>query len=151
MSAHPILRNGLCVLVAVVGISAASAADSDERLAMVRRAKEMAEIRLRQFERVEYPLTLRRIENEIKLSEAELAVQKQRIREYGENSVFKYSEAFFVTLQEAKLAALRAELHIDSLKSERLLLEQNRSDRCRLLQLEIDAADDELRMLERRK
>lgn len=141
----------LLALASLLCVSTASAGERDDALSAAKRRHEMAELRLRQFERVEYPLTLRRIENELKITEAERDVQQRRIKEYGENSVFKYSEAFLITLQEAKLASLRAELKIDELKNERLVLEQNRDDRFRLLQLEIEATGDEVRALERRR
>lgn len=138
-------------LASIFSAATVTAAERDDAIAAAKRKYEIAELRLRQFERAEYPLALRRIENELKITEAERDVQQRRIKEYGENSVFKYSEAFRVTLQEAKLAALRAELKIDELKNERLVLEQTREDRCRLLQLEIDAAANEVRALERRR
>ena len=151
MSRQNVWSLSLLGLASFYCTSTASAAERDDALAAAKRKQEITELRLRQFERVEFPLAIRRIENDLKITEAERDVQQRRIKECGPSSIFKYSEAFLVTLQEARLAALRAELKIDELKNERLLLEQNREDRCRLLQLEIDAAADEIRALERRR
>src|SRR4051812_14482209 len=111
------LASAVFFLSSLASMSNAVASERDDAIAAARRKHEIAALRLRQFERAEYPLALRRIENDLKIAEAERDVQQRRIKEYGDNGVFKYSEAFLVTLQEAKLALLRAELKIDELKN----------------------------------
>jgi len=135
------------VFAAFVGCLSLAAAHAEDVLSVARRNQELAELRLRQYEKVEYPLAAKRLDNEIKLVAAELEVQQRRIKELGPNSVFKYSEAFGVSLDEARLGALRAELRLGELKDERMLLERYKSDRFRLLQLELDAAAAEVRAL----
>lgn len=140
-----------CILFCACHPSAAlsSASEPAGRAAVSAAAREleMARLRERRYLRVDYPLTIRRLENEIRLARAELGMRVRRIAEYERIAGTHAPQLFLVTLDEERLAVLELELRLETLDEEKLLLQQQHADQCRLLRLQIEAAQDRFELL----
>jgi hypothetical protein len=101
-------------------------------------AVEIARLRLKLYERVDYPLRLRHLRTEIKLMEARVSSLGRRVKEARR---FYRSPALFTTIEKLQLSLLEAELVLKDLKHERTLLQSHNKDerRLRMLQIEIAA------------
>jgi hypothetical protein len=101
-------------------------------------AVEIARLRLKLYERVDYPLRLRHLRTEIKLMEARVSSLGRRVKE---SRRFYRSPALFTTIEKLQLSLLEAELVLKDLKHERTLLQSHNKDerRLRMLQIEIAA------------
>jgi len=121
---------------------AAQPADSGfaESLADAARDLEIAQLRLRRYDTYGYPLSLRRLESQIKLAQAELESWRRRVREYEQFDKFVGSAPVLLTLDDARLAVLRFQTDLDDSVHEKELLERSRRDQYRLLKLEVEAA-----------
>jgi len=142
-----VVITGLASLADVSGLLAAetatekpAASGRSPELSDAWRKWETARLRVRQYAELEYPLLVRRLDNEIQLTAAELAMHQREVQAFGPSSNFRYSKAFSYTLERAKLAALEAELRLKELQEQRMLLQRGRADKLRLLELEQDAA-----------
>jgi hypothetical protein len=101
------------------------------------RAAEIARLRYLRYRRIEYPLRMNQLDDEIQIAERELCALDRQIDEY-ERITQPYSHPFLVTLESAKMRRLAIELRLKNLRQEKLLLTENfRSDR-RLRRLEIE-------------
>jgi hypothetical protein len=129
------------VLVAAALLPAlAMAGENDAAIAAARRQLEMAQLKLRLYERDEYPRQLGQVERTLEMQRAKLESFRRRVREYEQYDKWQYSAPLFATLEDARLDVLAAELRLRELEDERFLLIRSRSDRSRMLELEIDAA-----------
>ena len=116
-------------------------------VADAQRAVEIAQLRLRLYEREEYPKKRRALDRGIELAQAHLDSAKRRVKEYEQFDKFKYSAPLFISLEDARLTVIELELKLQELRQERFLLIRHHSDRCRLYQLEVEAAAAALKAL----
>ena len=112
------------------------------------REVELAQVRMRLWERLDYPLQQRRIESELKLVEAQIDSLKRRLAEYEQFTKFKYSAPLFYSLEEARVQLVAAQAQRDNLREEAALLLKNRGDLRRLQELEVEAAKARLRLID---
>jgi len=100
----------------------------------------LPELGARLYDKVDYELQLRALTRDIRVAEAELAQQRERVRVY--NKYFGYPEAGLLTLQDAKLDVLKSEEQLKLLHQAKLLALRHRNDqiRYRKLLLEQNAA-----------
>lgn len=129
-----------------LGASALLAAQPADPVADAGRAVEAARLRLKLFERVDYPLRLQELDGRLQLTRAEIESLRRRIAEYER---FNGSKAFFLTLEETRLQLLDAELRWKQLDQERLLLQLHYKDERRLRQLLIEQAEQQVKGLQR--
>ena len=112
-----------------------------------RRDVEIAELELRRYLVVEYPASRKQLESQIAMAYAEIKSNRLLVREYERMSRGKTSQPFLVTLEDARLALLAAELRYDELRDQKSNLEKFHSDQCRLYELRVAAARQRLRSL----
>lgn len=101
---------------------------------------EIAQLRLRRYDRVEYPSTLRQLESQIKLAQAELEIWRHRVAEYAPFDRWVGSAPMLITLDDARLNVLRYERALGDLRDDRDALEHSRRDQLRLFELEAQSA-----------
>ncbi len=123
-----------------------AAADSPE-VAAARGDVQRAQWRLVQYDRVEFPLELRRLEDAIRLTAAETESLERRITAYEPFTRVKYGSPVFVTLENLRLALLEAELRHRRQVDEKCLLVRLRPARRDMLALELVAAESRLATL----
>lgn len=104
------------------------------------RSVEIAQLKLRLYERVEYPAELRRLEADWKVAEAEVESLERLQEEYAPFDKFSTGRALAYTVEATKLGLLRAQLNRDELKRQLTTLKRFHSDRLRLLRLELEQA-----------
>jgi hypothetical protein len=126
--------------VALLSPLAALADERDAVVAAARRQLELAQLKLRLYERDEHPRQLGQVERAIEMQRAKLESFRRRVREFEQFDKFEYSAPLFITLEDARLDVVAAELRLRELEDERFLLIRSRSDRARMMQLEIEAA-----------
>ena len=132
----------MLLLIAAAGVTAsacrpARAAENAGEMAQAFRALEEARLRLRLFERVDYPLRLQEVDAQIKLTRAEVESFQRRIAEYER---FDGSGAVFLELENVRLMLGAGRLRLQNLERERLLLQLHFKDERRLRQMQVDAA-----------
>jgi hypothetical protein len=88
----------------------------------------------------EHPRQLAQVKRAIEMQRAKLESFHRRVREFEQFDKFEYSAPLFITLEDARLDVIAAELRLRELEDERFLLIRSRSDRSRLMQLEIEAS-----------
>lgn len=115
------------------------------KISAARQQLELAEHRVRLFERVEQPLRLNKIESEIQFVAAEVASFERREREYAQFNKWKYSSPLFSTIEQTHLSLLAAQLRLQHLQEQRLLMLRYASDERRALQLAVEEAQQQLR------
>jgi hypothetical protein len=120
-----------------------------ELLRSAQRDLELAEIRLRRFENVEFPLSLRKLQSRIRLLSAEVPVWERRIREYKDLDKFVGSSGVLITLDDARLTLLQVRTELEDLEHERRVVQDGYSDQRRLLALEVEVACERLKLLKR--
>ena len=140
-----LLVTTLLVLATGAACSAETPTRTPDPLADAKRAVEAARLRLRLFERVDYPLRLQELDGRLQLTRAEVESLRRRIAEYER---FDGSKAVFLTLEETRLQLLEAELRWKQLDQERLLLQLHYKDERRLRQLLIEQAEQSVRTLD---
>ncbi|PHS03250.1 MAG: hypothetical protein COA78_18755 [Blastopirellula sp.] len=106
------------------------------------RQLEMARLRLRIYERQEYPLKRRKLSSEIEMTKAELKSLERRQKEYSQFTRFKYSAPLFDEIERVHLAELGTKLRLNDLIAEKSLLERYHADRLKLMRLELEAAEE---------
>ena len=138
-------------------ISSAAESTSQEIAAYARavtaaeREVESARIRLRLYVHEEHARRLRRLDHQIQLAREVLRSYERRVTEYRRFDRFRHSSPLLISLEEARLDALRAKLHLDDLREERSLLTRHHADRYRLQELQLRTAEDALFNLRRRR
>ena len=100
----------------------------------------LAKLDLRHYHQVEYPRLKRHLDAQIELTEAEIRVYKERLREYRPFDRFSLGRPLSVTIQELRMCLLEAELRLRDLWAERNALVRFRSDDWRLLELTVHEA-----------
>lgn len=120
--------------------------DDQEKLEQPRvralRTLEIERLRLKLYERVDYPLRQRQLQTDIKLTEARIASLRRRIKEVDG---FYGSAALFTMLEDLKLDLLEAELLLKDSKHELALLQLHHRDERRLRQLLIEDLQQQAR------
>lgn len=109
-----------------------------------RRRLEMAELRLERYVRHDYPLEKRRLESAIRMTQAELEMFTRQINEYRQFTKFKHSAPLRQSLDYAKLNRMKAKTALDDLVEEKRLLQYDHRRQARLLELEVEAAAEQL-------
>ena len=125
----------------------ARAADSSATVDAARRDNEIAELALRRYVVVDYPTQRTHLESQITMAHAEIQFQRRLVREYERMSRGKSSRPFLVTLEDARLALLAAELRHGHLSEQKSNLGKFHRDQCRLFELHIEAARQRLKLL----
>ena len=87
----------------------------------------------RLYDKVDYELSLRKLTKDIRIAEAELGVQRERLRVY--DKYFGNTSALFVTRQNARLDILKSEEQLKLLRREKLLSLRYRNDQVRYREL----------------
>lgn len=99
--------------------------------------EEIGRIRAKLFERVDYPLLMRRIDADLELTKAEIKAHDKVLYELERlHRMAHESKPFLFTIEELKLKRLAAELRLDNLEEERCLLQKYQRDERRLRELE---------------
>jgi len=122
-----------------------------QQIRQAERNVQIAQIRYRQYIRVEYPLRLRELNNEIKIGEAEIRLLRRRVdafRFVTHNDRNDYNSPTTVNIKQLENALFAAELHLEQIKAERTALYQSDRDRRTLLKLEWEAACEALELLQ---
>ena len=132
----------MLLLIAAAGVATSArqtvwAAENTGEMAQAFRALEETRLRLRLFERVDYPLRLQEVDAQIKLTRAEIESFRRRIAEYER---FDGSGAVFLELENVRLMLGAGRLRLQNLERERLLLQLHFKDERRLRQMQVDAA-----------
>jgi hypothetical protein len=108
----------------------------------------VAELELRLYVNVDYPLEQQRLDATIRLTEAELASYPRRLAEYRQFTKFKHSSPLFHSLEIAQLAREETALRLKNLKAEKSLLRRYYGDRRRLYELRVEIARAKLQALQ---
>lgn len=111
-------------------------ASSDDPIVIHRRVprnETLAELGSRLYDKVDYELKLRQLTRDIRVAEAELDLQRERMRVY--DKYFGYTDALLVTRQNAKLDILRSEEQLKLLRQAKLLALRHRNDQVRYREL----------------
>ena len=102
-----------------------------------RRDLELAKIELRHYWQVEYPRLRRHLNAEIELTEAEIRDYEVRLRAYRPFNRFSTGQPFLITIQELRMCLRDAELRLRDLWAERNALVRFRSDKWRVLEMNV--------------
>lgn len=142
-------KSRFCALAALTVAFVAPVATADEAsnaasanlqaLSAARHDQRVAELRLKQYS-AEYSLTLHRLDADIRMAKAELAMLERQVQQFGRSSVFRYSSAFSWTLEQARLSALAVKLKLEDLEHQKLLHVRGRADQQQLLESEYKSA-----------
>lgn len=114
-------------------------ANCDDPIVVFRKVyldESLPELGSRLYDKIDYALELRDLTRNIRIAEAELDVQRERVRVY--DKYFGHTSALFVTRQEARLDVLRTEERLKLLRQEKLLALRYRNDQVRYRQLLTD-------------
>lgn len=120
--------------------ASAARAETSPAIAEAARDLEIAQLRLRRFDRVEYPASLRYLESQIAFQQAELQVWRRRVEEYTTFDRWVGSAPMLITLDDARLNLLRCQRTLADLKADKESLENSRRDQLRLFELEAQQA-----------
>jgi hypothetical protein len=128
----------VALVACAAGASPPAEAPRAGELAEALHELEVARLRLRLYERVDYPLRLQELEADIRLAEAEVASFRRRMAEYDR---FDDTRALFATRENTRLQLLSMELRLKNLKQERVLLQIHNRDERRLRQLLVEQGE----------
>ena len=123
-------------------VSLARGATTEISVSQSTRAVEIARLRFKLYERVDYPLHLRHLRTDIKLMDARVASLRRRVKEAQR---FYRSPALFTTIENLQLELLEAELVLKDRKREQTLLQIHNQDERRLRKLLIENAQRQVR------
>lgn len=118
-------------------VSIAPGAHPDKTDNRSTRAVEIARLRFKLYERVDYPLLVRQLKTEIKLMEARAASLRRRLKEAER---FHRAKALWTTTENLRLDLFEAELLLKDWNHELVLLQNHNQDERRLRQLLIEEA-----------
>jgi hypothetical protein len=93
----------------------------------------LPELGARLYDKVDYTLKIRTLTRDIRIAEAELAQQRDRVRVYERD--FGNSTALYLTRQDAKLDVVKSEEQLKVLRQEMLLALRYRNDQIRYRKL----------------
>ncbi len=130
------------LLLAGLVVSLARGATPENSVSQSDSAIEIARLRFKLYERVDYPLRLRHLRTEIKLMAAQVDSLSRRVKEARR---FYRSPALFTTIEKLQLELLGAELLLKDLKHEQTLLQIHNRDERRLRKLLIENAAQPIR------
>jgi hypothetical protein len=127
-----------------VVLPAAAARAQDHSYAAARAAARhdlwLAKTELRHYRQVEYPRLRRHLDAEIRLTQAEIRMYKERLHEYRPFDRFSLGRPLSITLQELRMCLLEAELRLRDLWAERNALVRFHSADWRLIELKVHEA-----------
>ena len=152
LSAATLLLISLTLSSASVSEAHATDVSRAQAISAAKRDLEAAQLELKLYRNVEFPLRMRRLKSEIKLVKAELDWLERRVENF-ERRIRKHNSdprfhAFFHAMEKDRLAALKTKLRLKELREERLLLCKFDKDHRRLHELKVDAALDTLKALQ---
>lgn len=97
---------------------------------------ELRDLHWRLYERVDFPLRLRRIDSLLKVEEARLKSLEKMLAEYQSFQKFSTGNPLTLTVQDTELQILETKTQIDDLREERRLLERYKGEQRRLFELQ---------------
>jgi hypothetical protein len=127
----------------------ACADELGDAVAAATREVEYARLKLRLYEREEYPRQLGHLDRAIELAKAKVESLERQVKEYEQFTAFRIGQPLFWTLEKTRLELLEHELTLEALQEERFLLVRHRGDRARMLELDLAAAQARLLALTR--
>jgi hypothetical protein len=98
-------------------------------------ATELRDLEWRLYERVDFPLRVRRLETEIKLAETRLKSLEKLLVEYQSFQKFSTGNPLTLTVEDTRYQILELKLRLENLREERLLLDRYKDDQRRLFEL----------------
>jgi hypothetical protein len=103
--------------------------------------QELRDLEWRLYERVDFPLRVRRLDTEIKIAEARLKSLERLLAEYLTLQKFSPGDGnpLTLTVEDTRLTILEAKLRLADLREERLLLDRYKDDQRRLFDLRKDS------------
>jgi hypothetical protein len=104
----------------------------------------LPELGSRMYDKVDYELKLRTLTRDIRVAEAELAMQRDRVHIYDRD--FGKTTALYLTRQAAKLDVLKSEEKLKLLRQDQLLALRHRNDQVRYRQLVLAAGAGRLQL-----
>jgi len=93
----------------------------------------LPELGARLYDKVDYELKLRKLTHDIRIADAELDVQRERVRVY--DKYFGRTNALIAARQDARLEVLRTQEQLKLLRREKLLTLRHRNDQIRYRKL----------------
>jgi hypothetical protein len=93
----------------------------------------LPELGSRLYDKVDYEIKLRELTRDIRIAEAELAIQRDRSFVYDRD--FSRTTALYVTRQEAKLDVFKTEEKLKVLRQQKLLALRHRNEQVRYREL----------------
>jgi hypothetical protein len=102
---------------------------------VVDRDADIRALEYRLYDRVDFPLRLRRIDNEITLAEARQKSLEKLLKEYQSFQKFSIGNPLTLTVEDTKLQLLELKLQIESLREERSLMHRYKDEQRRLFEL----------------
>lgn len=134
----------LGVAIAVVGLSVETARAEEESLEearwSARRELQLAKIEFRDYWQVEYPRIRRDLDARIDLTEAEIRIYEQRLRQYRPFDRFSTGSAVNWSIQDLRMCLREAEWRLRDLWAERSNLMRFRTPEWRVLELRVHDA-----------
>jgi hypothetical protein len=99
--------------------------------------QELRDLEWRLYERVDFPLRVRRLDTEIKIAEARLKSLEKLLAEYMTFQKFSPGDGnpLTLTVEDTKLQIMEAKLRLADMREERLLLDRYKDDQRRLYDL----------------
>lgn len=126
----------LVVLKMLFVVCCLAQAETADKVALAQQI-EAASLRLKLYERQEYPLERRILQAKIIVAKAQVESLARQRAEYQQFTKFKYSAPLFAELERVKVQQVEADQHLKTLQEEKALLERFHQDRMRLLELEL--------------
>ena len=119
--------------------------------AVARRELALAVLELRHYVQVEYPRQQRFLGAQIRITEAEVRSLQERLREYRAFDKFSTGGPLFVSIHDARICLLDAELRLRDLRAERNNLVRFHLDQWRMLERRAYEARARVAELERNR
>lgn len=136
----PFLRWMRSVMILfAAGIATAAHAELAYEIA-AQRDYEATVLRLRMYRNAEYPQRLRHLEAEMKLSDAEIAELRRRLRDYEPFQRFSTGNPLPITTAYTRIALQETQRYRREVREAYLSWQRYHADRMRLLELDVAAA-----------
>jgi hypothetical protein len=133
-------RLAIFLVLSSATTTAARADYHTDALLDAERALNCAQLELRLYRQVELPRQLRQFDAAIKLTKAEIAMQKRLLREYRPFDKFQTGRPLVVTIEYTRLQLAEAELRLKDLQAERWAVQRFKGLHFRQLARNIEIA-----------
>ena len=117
----------------IEGLTAAGCCDPIVVYRKVYLHETLPELGSRLYDKVDYEFKIRTLSRDIRVAEAELVLQRDRVRVYDRD--FGRTTALYLTRQNAKLDVLKSQERLKLLRQEMLLALRHRNDQVRYREL----------------